>query len=633
MNKILNILLIVCAVAIAGCIETKDEITVNPDGSGKVIHEITFQPMDLGMMGDMTGAMGEMGGEMMGDMTGAMGEMGGEMMGDMTGAMGDMTGDMGEITAEMGDMTAEMTAEMGDMMSKMMGGESSDPQAQLRESVKEILTQSSGIETWKEVSYKLTDDGRTYFKGTAYFPNINNLSLHNPGPGTDMKLNFTRDISGEITIELKTEEEDGESGAVKEPISEIPEAELDKMVKEAKLEYNQGKPMMQAILATIKSETILHLPGTIKQISNFEKVDARTVRIALDGSKIMEAMDKMMQDEDLLKQQIREGKDPMQGGPGDDLAMNEMFFGERAPVRVVLAGGAQPLFDYNAEVTAAKANYENMLKELGLEEAKPVKPTIADVPPLPGFREVTTPTATERVTGEMKVKVAGVRLVKYSDFERGIMPLGQRDGYTLSLIAELSAPAIRASGGRMEKASTDTGKSLLPKDRWGRRIKFPRLSKDKKTVVFDVEMLLPDEDVEGLQELSGTLEYLTADASRAADLGMMDFKVGAKGRELAAVIRSIEKDPWQKNATVLDLKLNLRPEVLGSVEFYAQDGTKLDVSKRGYEAFGSTTTLNFSIKGKLPPKGRIVLNVFEGLKKNEISFKLTEITLTGQSLW
>ncbi|GAH43191.1 unnamed protein product, partial [marine sediment metagenome] len=170
----------------------------------------------------------------------------------------------------------------------------------------------------------------------------------------------------------------------------------------------------------------------------------------------------------------------------------------------------------------------------------------------------------EEGTGFVKATVAGVRLVRYSDYERGIMPLGQRDGYTLSLIAELPAPAIKASGGRMEIATTDTGKSLLPEHQWGRKIKFPRLAKDKKTVVFDVELLLPDEDVEGLEELSGTLEYLTADASRAVDLGIMDFKVGAKGGALGTVIRSIEKDPWQKNAAMLSLRLNLRPEAVKS---------------------------------------------------------------------
>ena len=72
--------------------------------------------------------------------------------------------------------------------------------------------------------------------------------------------------------------------------------------------------------------------------------------------------------------------------------------------------------------------------------------------------------------------------------------------------------------------------------------------------------------------------------------------------------------------------------MLKSAEFFAQDGTKLDVSKRGYEAIGGVTTFKFSIKGTLPPKGRIVLDIFEGLKKNEIPFKITEISLTRQSL-
>ncbi|GAF87897.1 unnamed protein product, partial [marine sediment metagenome] len=116
-----------------------------------------------------------------------------------------------------------------------------------------------------DVSYKMTDDGRTYFKGTAYFPDISNLSLHNAGFSSDMKLNFTRDISGEITIEFKSEEQPEEGEAVKMPVSEISEAELDKKVKKAKLDYNQTKPMMQGILSGLKSETILHLPADIKE--------------------------------------------------------------------------------------------------------------------------------------------------------------------------------------------------------------------------------------------------------------------------------------------------------------------------------------------------------------------------------
>jgi len=330
----------VCAIAIAGCVETKDEFTVNPDGSGKIVHELTFASMDLGP------------------------------------------------GFEMGSEEASFD---------ITGGEPSDPQAQLRKSVKEILSQSSGVDTWKDVSYKMTDDGRTYFKGTAYFPDINNLSLHNAGFSGDMKLNFTRDISGEITIELKSEEQAEEGKAVEIPTPEIPEAQLDNLVKQAKLNYNQTRPMMQGILPGLKSETILHLPADIKEISNFEKVNARTVRIAFEGSKMIEVMDKMMQDEAWLKEQIRAGKDPIQDGPEGDLAMNEMFFGEKAPVRVVLAQGAQQLFDYDAEVTAARANYENMLKELGLEGAEPTRPTRAEKAAAETVKEDTEKAAAETI--------------------------------------------------------------------------------------------------------------------------------------------------------------------------------------------------------------------------------------------
>jgi len=610
MNKLNWVLWVITTVAIAGCIETKDEFTVNPDGSGKVIHEITFQPMDLGMMG----------------------EMGSEMMGEMAGAMGEMTGEMGNMTA---DMTAEMTADMGEMMGKMMGGEPSDPQAQLKKSVKEILSQSSGVDTWKDISYKLTDDGRMYFKGTAFFPNINNLSLHNAGFDSDMKLHFTRDISGEITIELKSQEQDEGTETVEPAIPEIPEAQLNIIVKQARLQYTQMKPMMQGILSTMKSETILHLPAGIKEISNFEKVDNRTVRIILDGSKMLEVMDRMMQDEDWLKEQIRAGKDPLQDGPEGDLDMNEMLFGEKAPVRVVLAGGAQQLFDYDAEVTAAKANYENMLKKLGIEEAVPARPTIGDVSPFPGFREV-TPTAPERVTGEMNVKVAGVRLVRYSDFERGIMPLGQSDGYTLSLIGELPAPAIRASGGKIEVATTDTGKSLLPEHQWGRKIKFPKLAKDKKTVVFDVELLLPDEDVEGLEEVSGVLEYLTATGTKQIDLGIMDLKDGAKSNVEDFSIKSIKKKPgaWEKGNTYMHIGINLLRGSIKDVKLYREDGTEIKTFFAG-SSYMKDRLINYNIrtKGEFPPRGRIVFEVLDGITKHEIPFKLTNISLTGQSLW
>ena len=579
MGRLSRILLIIGLTTIVGCIETKDEFTINPDGSGKVVHEVNVPMMDL------QGTLMTMG-------RGPSPEAGG-----------------GQTT----------------------GTKPSDPQAQLRDSVREILTKSSGIDTWKDVSYKTTEGGRMYFKGTAFFSDCNNLKIHHPGIESEiMQLSFVRNELGEIIIEIKGQEQPGAAGAptAPRPAPVVPEEKLDELVRQARVQYEQSRPMIQGIFSGIKSEIVLHLPGQIKEISNFERIGDRTVRLVLDGAKMMQIIDRMMQNEAWLKEQIRAGKDPISSGP-DNLEMNELLFGQRAPIRVVVAAATQPLFDYGTEMAAAKANYASILTELGA--AAEVSTTTPQKETLPSEGRITevTPPAPEEETG-MKVLVGGVRLVRFSDFGRGIMPLGQRDGYTLSLIAELPTPVIKVSAGRIEKAITDTGKELLPKDQWSRKIKFPTLAGDSKTVVFDVELLLPDEGAHGLEEVSGTLEYLTASGSTEADLGAMAFEVGAKGTRYGAVISSIEADPWQKNATMLGLRLDLPAEAIKSVEFYADSGAKLDINQRSSGSIGGTTTLKFSFKDQLPKSARVVLNIFDELKKEQIPFRIRNISLTGQ---
>ena len=295
-----------------------------------------------------------------------------------------------------------------------------------------------------------------------------------------------------------------------------------------------------------------------------------------------------------------------------------------------MVGGVIPgriLFEIPGKDTRVEGRFNARIEGIDLTNVR-TKETAPITPPLDTTISPTVVAPTP--TGPSSVRVGGVRLVTQSDFSLGIMPLGQNQGYTLALIAELPAPAIEVSGGTVDKATTDTGKSLLPVHPWQRKIGFARLSKDKRTAVFDVELLLPDRDVGGLEELSGTLEYLTAGPSREVDLGTMDFKVGAKAGQFAAVIRSIEPNPWQDDETMLSLRLAQPSVRVDSAAFYAQDGTKLQTAQSGHESTGTATTLYFSIKGKLPQTGRIVLNVFEQLKRNVTPFHLTDISLTGQ---
>lgn len=275
-----------------------------------------------------------------------------------------------------------------------------------------------------------------------------------------------------------------------------------------------------------------------------------------------------------------------------------------------------------------------------LQDPQMPQPQQLPQPQLPALPEVSTPTAPEPVAiapddssaagGRITVRVAGARLVRYSDIKQGILPLGQTDGYTLSLLAELPEPALKISGGVIEKATTSTGKSLLPQHSWQRNIGFSKLSADGRTALFNVELALPDYAARSLEEISGQLEYVTGSGGKEVDLGVVAMKAGTRGQALNAVISSVQEDPYGNNESLVGLKVNLPPEALKSVAISAGAGSPLVVNPRSPIAMGSATTFRLPIRGKLPPQARIVLTVYERFNRTTVPFRLTQISLTGE---
>jgi len=250
-------------------------------------------------------------------------------------------------------------------MSPGFEGQQSDPNEQIAQHVRQILQQSEGVDVWSDVSFKMTDNGKMYFKGTAYFPDVNKLQIYNSGSAFPMKTNE----NGEIIIQLETEETDpgAKEDAAPAP-AKLSEEELNQKVQQTKAEYAQTRMIMSSFLPTLKVESTLHLPGKIKEVSNFEKIDDRTVRFVLSGEKLLKTLDEAMADDELLKEQLREGKDPGEFSE-EDLEINEKLFGQKAPVRIVVIPDKKHRFDYDTEVAAAKKNYQPMLEKLKL--AKP----------------------------------------------------------------------------------------------------------------------------------------------------------------------------------------------------------------------------------------------------------------------
>mgnify|MGYP006287026587 CR=1 FL=1 len=227
------------------------------------------------------------------------------------------------------------------------------------------------------------------------------------------------------------------------------------------------------------------------------------------------------------------------------------------------------------------------------------------------------------------VRVVGTRLVRYADLDRGILPLGQGEGYTLALLAELPEPAVKAEGGTVETARTSTGKSLLPERSWQRRISFPRLSKDRQAVVFDVKLGLPDVDTQSIEEISGRLEYLVGSGSREVELGTMAMSAGSKGNALNAAVESIERDPYGNNATTVRLALDIPAEKLQSVRFLGGGGA-VSAIPAGHITLGDRTNFRLSIKGTLPQQARVVVTVYESFRKVTVPFSIGPISLTGE---
>ena len=283
-----NIVLLGGVFIVAGCIEEKSEYTINPDGSGKVVHEYILQPVSFNLTGQAT-----------------------------------------------------------------------EPESQLMENVRQTLKDSVGVDLWSDISYELTPEGNTKFKGTAYFKDVKKVNIKSGSVSTDLNLDFETQPYGTIILELKSEEE---KESIETPA--LTDEQVAQMVTMAKTQYNQSRPMMESFLSGLKTEMIFNLPGAIQAVSNFEKIDDNTVRLAVEGVKMLAAMDEMMLDDKLLAKEIREGKNPLDDGL--DETMSEKLFGQKGPVRTVVSD-AKPLFDYASEVAAAKAGYADILRELGLD--------------------------------------------------------------------------------------------------------------------------------------------------------------------------------------------------------------------------------------------------------------------------
>ncbi len=474
---------------------------------------------------------------------------------------------------------------------------------------KEVLKNASGIDTWKDIEFKKTDDGKNYFKGIAYFPDINKARFKNISMMDS--LVFYKDAQNNLILEINSE---NKSEAKSEKKSDIPKEDLEKTINEQKAQFQQMRPMLSAFLGTMKTEMTFQLPGKLEKSTNFKKDKNGNVSLKFEGEKFIGVLDKLMADEAWWRQQALAGSD-IKKNPPSGLEINEQLFGEKGPVKAQFKGKFKDLFDYNQEMTAAKAGYDAMIASLGLSFAEETT-----------FK---TPEKVENYTGGNFTDVRIVRTTLSNMTDPDYNMFGNDQSYRLSVMATLPGAVLGAEKAVFTSAIADNGDQLLQADEWNRETTYIQLSMNKNAMLWDMSLLLPDRSVRGIRELSGFVYASTSSNSTRKETGLKDFKEGSRGTEVDVVVESVRSNGTSEE---LNLKFNMPCNLIKDVEFYDASGRKLEVQRYSSSDYGEGCSLSYYLEGAFPAKGSVKVEIYENVTKLEIPFRITDVDLFGNPL-
>src|SRR5262245_2507408 len=236
MRHVVSLACVGSLVVLTGCFQMDQTFTLNPDGSGKVVYNVAMAaPNENAIMG---------------------------MLGMNS-------------PARKSRAAKPNTGIAGQAMGKEMA--------------KNILENSKGIETWKEVSVEETREGKTHFRGTAYFRDVSQVQISDsqgPGVSSSERITFTKGTAGELIIELQQEAK----GQTPPARATVADPEIEQNLQMTRQMWPSIKPMLAPMFNEIKASYTINVPGKISNVSNF-KEERGALKLSIDGAKMMKAMD------------------------------------------------------------------------------------------------------------------------------------------------------------------------------------------------------------------------------------------------------------------------------------------------------------------------------------------------------
>jgi len=453
------------------------------------------------------------------------------------------------------------------------------------------ITNGKGIDAWRDLSCTI-DGGKLKFQATAYFKEAAKLRFFCQGFHANV-LDLTASTDAEGNFLAKTPAPDS---APSEAAGGSDEELLARLSGERE-KFAQAKEFIGGMMGGLVCIGSVRLPGKVGKVRNGKKGPADTVKIRFEGKVLVELLERLMTDDALALRLLRSGQE----GPEALIGL----LGDQGPLEAVTTGKLAPLFDYDAEVADAKEHFASVAESLNL----PKPPELA--PPM------------------TNVRIAAAKLVREADSDRDLHPMGQNyPSFSFTVVGDLPGGAVKAEEGRMDVAVTDAGDNLVPDDDWKRRISFPKLTSDRRSAFFDVELRLGDAPVEGFREIRGTLSVFASSGTEEVDLGLKKLEAGAEGTVCGAVIERFE--PQDEERTVLDLKLQVSMEMIDGIRMVSAKGEEIPVSQQGYSSSGDECTLTYVVEGAIPKKVKLVARLAKNLQRLEVPFEIRDVDLLGR---
>jgi len=315
----------------AGCFEGKTDVTLNPDGTGKIAGDLTFR-----------------------------------LEPPWTGKKKEPPAKPAPSVPSTPSTTVTSTASAA--ASTAPAEEMATPDEQMKEAVYNILKRSSGIDAWKDVSFELLEHNRVRLSATGYFRDLSHVRIY-PDAGRT-SINFHSDGGNGLMLVLASPKEIAKKGETPRAAREIPEEELAKKMKDMRAGYQAMRGNLGMTVAGLNFTFAFHVPGTPTDIKGLEPA-GNVLSYTAEGQKVMQALDAVVADNATLARMILAGERLT----NFESAIPKNFFsGAKGECWARIMGPFREQFDYKAECDAAKKGQAEMMTRLGLDKPKTARP-------------------------------------------------------------------------------------------------------------------------------------------------------------------------------------------------------------------------------------------------------------------